>query len=77
MLDTRNQLQDLAAYKHTLETELKDTIRNNATSGADIDEFIAAANRILEEKGIAPLQLNPLARKRLERMIQQKGNTDE
>ena len=77
MLDTRSQLQDLAAYKHTLEAELKNTIRNNATSDADIDEFIEAANRLLEEKGVAPLKLNPLARMRLERMIQQKGKTNE
>ena len=77
MLDTRSQLQDLAAYKRALEGDLKEMVRESATSAADIDDFIEAANRMLAEKGIAPMALNPLARKRLERLIQQKANENE
>lgn len=77
MLDTRSQLQDLSAYKHALETDMKAMVRDKAESYEDIDDFIAAANHLLAEKGIAPMKLNPIARKRLERMVEQKRNSNE
>ena len=77
MLDTRSQLQDLSAYKHALETDMKAMVKDKAESYEDIDDFIAAANHLLAEKGIAPMKLNPIARKRLERMVEQKRNANE
>ena len=77
MLDTRSQLQDLAAYKRALESDMMDAIRNGATSSEDIDDFIAAADRLLAERGIAPMKLNPIARVKLERMIQSKSQPKE
>jgi len=45
MLDTRSQLQDLSAYKHALETDMKAMVRDKAESYEDIDDFIEAANQ--------------------------------
>ena len=72
MMETRKQLQDLGIYKQALESDLRDAIKMSAESTEDIDDFIKAANKLLEDKGIAPMELNLMARKRLERMVQQK-----
>ena len=76
MLETRNQMQDLAAYRQALETELFDTIKDNP-SPEDVEDFIKAANQMLASKGIAPMELNPLTRKRLQRMIEIKKGQKE
>ena len=31
----------------------------------DIDDFVTAANKMLEQKGIAPISLSPITRRRL------------
>lgn len=71
MLDTRSQLQDMNCYKLALEQDMKEMIRQDATCAQDIDTFIEAANKMLEAKGIAPMKLNEISRKRLERLVQQ------
>ncbi len=72
MVDTRKQLQDLGIYKKTLESDLREAIKTSAETSEDITDFIKAANKLLEEKGIAPMELNFMSRMRLERMLQQK-----
>ena len=71
MLETRNQLQDMNSYKLALEQDMKEMIRKDAKCAQDVDAFIEAANTMLEAKGIAPMKLNEISRKRLERLVQQ------
>lgn len=67
LLDTRSQYQDLARYKMTLEQELSTLRRNPDVSMQDIEDFMTAANQLLEQKGIAPLKLSPISRRMLMR----------
>ena len=67
LLDTRSQYQDLARYKMTLESELSALRKNPDVSMQDIDDFMTAANQLLEQKGIAPIKLSPISRRMLMR----------
>jgi len=71
MLETRNQMQDLAAYRQALESELRTAVKD-VESEQELDAFVAAANEMLAKKGIAPTELNLLSRKRLQLMINSK-----
>ena len=67
LLDTRSQYQDLARYKMTLEQEFSALRKNPDISMQDIEDFMTAANQLLEQKGIAPLKLSPISRRMLMR----------
>ena len=67
LLDTRAEYQRLAAYKQSLEREIKELKKDDSLSMEDIDDFVSAANKMLEDKGIAPLKLSPITRRMLMR----------
>lgn len=69
---TREEFQDLARYKVTIQEMLSELKRNPATTIEDVDLFVEAANRKLEEKGVAPLKLGVITR----RMLQQYHNKE-
>lgn len=70
MTDTRNEYQRLAQVRRDIEKMAKDLIKESASSESDIDSVIEAANKMLEDKGIEPLNLNPLVKRALLRSIQ-------
>ena len=57
--------QKLAAYKDVITDELKKLRNQPNLSEEDIDDFVEAANRMLDSKGIAPLKIGPLTKWRL------------
>ena len=67
LLDTRSQYQDLARYKMTLEAEFSALRKNPDVTMQDIDDFMTAANQLLEQKGIAPIKLSPISKRMLMR----------
>lgn len=70
MRQTREDYQELARYKD----EIRDAFREmskDAVTEADVDDFLNAANQMLDKKGIAPMELGPIARRRLLRKYQQ------
>lgn len=74
MYDSRNQFQDLATYKQSLERELRSELKG-VESEKDFDDLIEAANKLLAKKGIAPTALNSLSRLKLKFMLnKKKGN---
>ena len=62
MDDARSELQRLGRYKHDLQQEVEKISRNKDFSDDDLAELLGAANEILAEKGIAPIELNPMSR---------------
>ena len=67
----RENLQELARSKEQIERAVREILHADATlSDHDIDDLIDAANRMLGEKGIAPMELGPIARRRLMRQAQ-------
>ena len=60
--ESRKECQQLAKYKHLLKANVLEELRKENVSESYVDELVAAANLLLEEKGIAPLELGPISR---------------
>lgn len=73
MIDARKECQELAIYKRQLEENLNDMINNASITEDDIDDCIKAINIMLERKGIAPLDLGPISKRKLKRILFEKG----
>lgn len=59
------EAQKLSLYKDTLREEINEAVRNEDMTDKDLDDLIAAANRMLEAKGIAPMKFGALTRARI------------
>ena len=72
--NAREELRQFARYKSTLKEELENFLKDPQHTDQDVDDFIKAANTMLEEKGVAPLELGVIAKKRLKALkSNQKG----
>ena len=68
MRKTHEEFQDMARSKEEIERAAKDLIRGRTDiSEQDVDDIISAANIMLDQKGIAPIKLGPVAKRRLMR----------
>lgn len=56
MEDTRNQLKELALYKQEIEDQVREMSTDNLTQ-KEYEDILSAANQMLEERGIKPLEL--------------------
>ena len=56
LIETRDQLQQLGLYRQELEQEVL-RMSEDGMSQQDYDDLLAAANRVLEERGSKPLEL--------------------
>ena len=56
MEDTRNQLKELALYKQELEDQVRSLSTEDLTQ-KDYEDLLAAANQMLADRGIKPLEL--------------------
>ena len=65
--DTHKEVQDLARYKSMLQKELREAAKNPDMTMEDVDILVEAANKMLDEKGIAPLTLGPISRRLIQR----------
>ena len=63
MADTRNELMRLGQIRESMVDQVRELIDETARSSADVDDMVDAANKLLEQKGIAPISLNPLTRR--------------
>ena len=65
MLDTRREYQDLAMYKQELRQLIYEYKKTENPSDQDVEDYVTAANKLLEAKGIAPLNIGPISRRKL------------
>lgn len=65
--DTRQEYIRLAQYKQTLQHELSELSKDKNLTMEDIDDFVEAANKLLEAQGIAPIKMSPITRRMLMR----------
>lgn len=72
MLDTRQELQDLMRYKMEIKSMFNDARLNACETEQDVDDLLAACNKMLESRGIAPMKFGPLTRRKL--MSQKENN---
>ncbi len=74
MLDTRKEFQDLARYKMELRGMIHEYKKTEGVSEQDVEDYVQAANKMLEGKGIAPLDLGPLSRRKLRMKLLEERN---
>jgi len=72
LTETREEYQQLSRYRNMLNDELRDYLNNPDNTDQDIEDFVTAANKMLDEKGVAPLKLGLITRRRLEMMKEQR-----
>ena len=73
MRDTREELRKLARVKRLMEQEAYKLVLES-TSEEDIEAIKEATNKLLEEKGISPIQFNPIIERRI---LELKGGKNE
>ena len=71
--DTEDEMRKLSMYKQDLLRELDALIKDGAQTEEDVLTFKEATNKMLEEKGIAPIEFTDITE---ERLLNMKG-TDE
>lgn len=74
MIDTRNQLQELSVYRDDLEKQvLKISATTSDLTQKDYDDLLAAANEMLADRGVKPLEIPQTLRHaiRLQMMIKE------
>ena len=64
LLRSREEMQKLGRYKQELKTMTIQGLSNAATA-EEMDDYIQAANKMLEAKGIQPMDLSPIAKIKL------------
>ena len=58
LLDTRDQLRQLYVYKRELEAEVRRYAKDGALTPQDVEDYAAAANKMLSDRGVPPIKLN-------------------
>lgn len=62
MSDTRQKLRELSVYKRELEAEVSKHAHADEVSAEDLEDFVTAANRMLEARGIEPFKADGFLR---------------
>ena len=62
MDEARDELQKMARYRAQLEKEATVLLHRGEIGAADAEDVIKAVNKMLEDKGIAPIELNSMSR---------------
>lgn len=74
MIDTRKNLRELASYKREIEKEVTRLSREEGTTAADVEDFVKAANKMLEDRGIHPMGISGLLKHQIN-ILKAKQNT--
>ncbi len=65
--DTHKEVQELARYKAMLQKDVHAALKDPDMTMEDVDILVEAANKMLEEKGIAPMNLGPITKRLIKR----------
>ena len=65
MQQAYDDARKLSTYKSEIRSQVNKLLREGDYTDKDIDDLIGAANKMLESKGIAPMNLGPIAKTRL------------
>lgn len=74
MLDTREEYQKLALFKLDMQQAIRDYKKTEGVTDDDVEIYVKAANKLLEERGIAPLRAGPITRQKI-RMMNSEDNS--
>ena len=72
LMDTHKDLQRLGQIRQNVEKDMRQMIKEHAQTEADVDTYFEAANKILEQQGIAPMKPNSIVRRAFYNQIKNK-----
>ena len=61
LTDARAEMQRVGQYKTELEKMIQESIEDDGIKDEDLNDYVDAANKMLADKGLAPLSMNPVA----------------
>ena len=61
LLDARRECQDMARAKQLMMSDVYHFVDKKAVTQEDVEIYVEAANKLLESKGIAPIERSALA----------------
>ena len=67
--ETHEELRQLSQYKMQIESILKESIRSGELTASELELAIEAANKMLDEKGIAPMKFGPVSKQLMLRHV--------
>lgn len=59
--ETRSELQRLGEVSKLMQDEIRNALRDGSLSDEDVEDYVRAANIVLESKGANPISINPLS----------------
>ena len=59
--ETRSELQRLGEVSKLMQDEVRNALRDGSLSDEDVEDYVRAANIVLESKGANPISINPLS----------------
>ncbi len=65
--ETHAEYQRLAAVKADIQKEFNEFRKNPDATVEDVELFLEAANKLLEQKGVSPIKLSPIAKRMMMR----------
>ena len=65
MKEARAEMRELGAYKADIEREVRRLAKDGELSAEDIEDLVAAANKMLGARGIAPMKMSGFLRHQL------------
>ena len=71
-IDTFKELQNLGLYKQDLEAEIKRAIKDGSLSDEDVQDTLAAANKMLAERGIGAVRMPGMFKNRVKLIEKQR-----
>lgn len=63
--ETRDELRRMASYKNDVMAMVREQIMENAQTTDDVDAYYEAMNKMLESKGIEPVKMSGLMRRKI------------
>lgn len=60
MEDTERQIKELGTYKENIRNELMSLRKKDSTTKQDMEDFVKAANMMLESRGIEPIKMGAI-----------------
>ena len=74
MEKTQSEFRELGLYKEELKEQVEELCKKDAVSEADVEDYVTAANKMLEERGCAPFTLPAFYKRSL--LLKTKAHTE-
>lgn len=76
MSDAREEMRQLGAYKREIEQHVAELSKKEEVTAQDIEDYVAAANKMLTDRGIPPMKIRGFIQYQLQLRLQEKSQKE-